>query len=194
MIKQISSIIVKNYFKDISKNIDKLTTFNEQIAEIAEKIYITINSGNKIIFCGNGGSAADCQHLASEFVGRFISNRNALPAIALTTDTSALTSIGNDFGFDQIFSRQLEAIGQKGDILIAISTSGNSENILKAIKISKQIGIVSIGFTGETGGLMKNKCDMLFAAPSLKTNHIQEMHIIAGHAICTIIDSLILES
>jgi len=127
-------------------------------------------------------------------VGRFISERAALPAIALTTDTSALTSIGNDFGFDQIFSRQLQAIGKRGDILIAISTSGNSENILKAIEVSKEIGIFSIGFTGQKGGLMKNNCDIVLAAPSLKTNHIQEMHIVIGHAICTIIDSYIVES
>ncbi|MCP4355446.1 MAG: D-sedoheptulose 7-phosphate isomerase [Proteobacteria bacterium] len=150
-----------------------------------------IKNGNKILFAGNGGSAADAQHWATELTVRYKVNRKAIPAIALTTDTSALTAIGNDFGFDYLFSRQVEALGNKGDVFIAISTSGNSANIINAIEEAKKIGITVIGFTGNGGGKMKNMCDVLIDIPSKTTARIQEMHEILGHSFCDIIEQSI---
>lgn len=143
-----------------------------------------IRNGNKILFFGNGGSAADAQHLATELTVRFKKDRAPIAAIALTTDTSALTAIGNDFGFEFLFSRQIEAIGKKGDVAIAISTSGNSQNVLRAIEASKKNGITVIGFTGETGGKMAKECDILLNVPSRTTARIQEMHIMLGQMLC----------
>ena len=143
-----------------------------------------IQSGNKILFFGNGGSASDAQHLATELTVRFIENRRPIAAIALTTDTSTLTAIGNDFGFDHIFSRQIEAIGQEGDIAIAISTSGKSPNIVKALKMAKAKNITTIGLSGRDGGLMPPLCDYMIIVPSDITARIQEMHILLGHMLC----------
>ena len=137
---------------------------------------------------GNGGSAADAQHLAGELVSRFYFDRPGLSAIALTTDTSILTAIGNDYGFDRIFSRQIESIGENGDVLVAISTSGNSPNILNALKICKQKGITTLGLTGGTGGAMKEFCDHIVIVPSNETPVIQESHILIGHMLCGIIE------
>lgn len=157
----------------------------ERIAEICVK---ALWSGKKIMFCGNGGSAADSQHLATELVSRLNFDRPGLAAIALTVDTSALTAIGNDYGFDHIFSRQIASIGQTGDVLIAISTSGNSANVLNAISIAKTRGIITIGKTGESGGKMKGKCDILLKIPSQETQRIQEGHIVLGHIYCGMIE------
>ncbi len=143
-----------------------------------------IKNGNKIMFFGNGGSAADAQHLATELSVRFINDRAPIAGIALTTDTSTLTAAGNDYGFEHIFSRQIEAIGNKGDIAIAISTSGNSPNITKAITTAKNKGITSIGLVGKTGGKMKKICDQILIVPSNSTARIQEMHILLGHMLC----------
>jgi D-sedoheptulose 7-phosphate isomerase len=148
-----------------------------------------LNNEKKILLCGNGGSAADAQHIAAELSGRFKKERKALAGIALTTDTSALTAIGNDYGFDFIFSRQLEAIGKRGDILIAISTSGNSKNVIKAIESARKIGLKIITLTGKKGGVMKDLGDINIVIPSNNTPRIQEMHIMVGHMICAIIDS-----
>lgn len=143
-----------------------------------------IKAGNKIFFFGNGGSAADAQHLATELTVRYKTDRDPIAAIALTTDTSALTAIGNDFGFDHLFARQLAALGRKGDVAIAISTSGNSPNVLKAIEQAKKTGITVVGFTGGTGGKMAALCDIVLKVPSPVTARIQEMHISFGQMLC----------
>ncbi len=154
-----------------------------------ESIKKTIDDGNKIILFGNGGSAADAQHIAAEFTGRFLQERRGLPAIALTTDTSALTAIGNDYGFENIFSRQVEALAVPGDLIIGISTSGNSANVLNGLKYAKLIGCKTIGLTGNTGGNMNDICDINIVVPSNVTARIQEMHILIGHIFCAYIDN-----
>jgi len=143
---------------------------------------------NKILLCGNGGSAADAQHIAAELSGRFKKERKPLAGIALTTDTSALTAIGNDYGYEYVFSRQVEAIGKEGDVLIAISTSGNSKNVITAIKSAKEIGMKIITLTGKDGGKMKDMGDLNLIVPSDDTPRIQEMHIMIGHMICALVD------
>ncbi len=140
------------------------------------------------MIAGNGGSAADAQHIAAELVGRFLRERKALPAMALTTDTSILTAIGNDYSFENVFSRQVEALGQAGDVAIGISTSGNSKNVIKAIQTAKKMEMITIGFTGESGGELKNCIDFCFQAPSQSTPHIQEAHLAVAHALCDIVE------
>lgn len=144
----------------------------------------SVTEGGKIMFCGNGGSASDSQHLATELTARYKTDRKAIASIALTTDTSALTAIGNDFGFEDLFSRQVEALGKPEDVLIGISTSGNSANVLKAMELAKSMGITTIGFTGETGGKMAPVCDIMLKVPSTTTARIQEMHITLGQMLC----------
>jgi D-sedoheptulose 7-phosphate isomerase len=161
---------------------------SEKIAAAYELVCKTIKAGNTIFLCGNGGSAADAQHIAAEFTGRFVKERAGLPAIALTTDSSALTAIGNDYGFARIFSRQLEALAKPGDLLIAISTSGNSENIVMAIHKAKEKSLSVIGLSGRDGGQMNELCDCNIVIPSNTTARIQEMHILIGHIFCTCID------
>ena len=177
-----------NYFNKVSKNFQQLETQHQEIDRIAQLIKQRLAQGNCIFFCGNGGSAADSQHLAAEFIGRYKKERHALPAIALTVDSSALTAIGNDYGFNDIFARQLSGLAKKNDVLIAISTSGNSANVLQAIDVAKEKGLTSIGLTGSDGGKMAVKCDECIKVPSDETNHIQEMHIAIGHYICGICD------
>ena len=161
---------------------------DEQLLQTIEKagtaILQTLKEGNKVLFCGNGGSAADAQHLAAEFSGRFYINRKALPAEALHCNTSYLTAVANDYSFDVIYSRIIEGIGNKGDVLIGLSTSGNSKNIIEAFKSAKAVGMVTIAFTGETGGAMKEIADYLVNIPSTNTPRIQESHIMVGHIIC----------
>ena len=142
----------------------------------------------KILFFGNGGSASDAQHLATELTVRFSKDRRAIPAISLVTDTSALTAVGNDYGFDKIFERQVEALANGGDILIGISTSGNSDNVLKAIEKGKELGCITIGFLGKDGGKLKEICNYSIIVPSTTTARIQEMHIMIGHIVCEYID------
>ncbi len=151
----------------------------------------TLKNGNKILLFGNGGSAADAQHIAAEIVGRYKSDRVALPAIALTTDTSAITAIGNDFGFSKIFKRQVEALANENDLLIGISTSGNSKNVLKALKFGKKIGCKTIGLSGGDGGKMGKFCDLNIIVPSNDTPRIQEMHILIGHIVAQAVDDCI---
>lgn len=146
---------------------------------------------HKLLLCGNGGSAADSQHIAAELVSRLNYDRPGLAAVALTTDTSALTAIGNDYGYDRVFARQIEAIGQNGDVLIAISTSGNSPNVLSALETAKKTGIKTIGMTGKSGGKMNGLCDITLKMPSSCTPNIQECHIMLGHIICQIIEDTI---
>ncbi len=150
-----------------------------------------LKRGNKLLFFGNGGSASDSQHIAAEFVGRYEKERRALPAIALTTDTSILTAVGNDYGFEQIFSRQIAALGQKGDVAVAISTSGNSKNVIVAIQKAKEMGIFTIGFMGRDGGAMKSLVDLALVVPSQKTSRIQESHIMIGHILCERVDDVL---
>ena len=158
------------------------------VEEIARHCVSALRAGNKILFVGNGGSAADSQHLAAELVSRLQYNRPAMAAIALTTDTSALTAIGNDYAFEDIFARQVSAIGQKGDVLFGISTSGQSPNILKALEVARSIGMTPIGLTGEYAPLMTECCDFVLNIPSSETPKIQECHIILGHIICALIE------
>lgn len=169
-------------------NNSAMLTEIEKVGELAVR---AICSGNKILICGNGGSAADAQHIAAELVGRFLKERKGLSAIALTTDSSILTSIGNDYSFDEIFSRQVEALGMKGDILIGISTSGNSENVYKAMLKAKDMEMKTIGFLGRTGGKCKDVSDNLLLIDSYESARVQEIHIMLGHIICGIVDHLL---
>ena len=153
------------------------------LEKIGNELYNAFKKGNKILLCGNGGSAADSQHIAAEFIVRFKRERKSLPAIALSTDTSVLTATANDYNYDVVFSRQIEGLGAKGDVLIAISTSGNSPNILAAVRAAKSLNMKTVGFTGGSGGKLVDLVDLCFVASSKKTPHIQEMHITALHAI-----------
>jgi len=156
----------------------------QTIEKASTAILQALKNGNKVLFCGNGGSAADAQHLAAEFSGRFYINRKALPAEALHCNTSYLTAVANDYSFDVIYSRIIEGIGIKGDVLIGLSTSGNSKNIIEAFRSAKAAGMVTIALTGETGGAMKEMVDYLINIPSANTPRIQESHIMVGHIIC----------
>ena len=157
--------------------------------EIAAKLCIdSLQSGGKILIFGNGGSAADAQHIAAELVGRYKVERKGLPAIALTTDTSALTSIGNDYGYNYVFDRQVEALANKGDVAIGISTGGSSGNVINGLKTAKELGCKLIGFSGRDGGEMNNLCDVNLVVPAEDTPRIQEMHIVIGHTVCHLID------
>jgi D-sedoheptulose 7-phosphate isomerase len=158
------------------------------VAETAHRVAAALRDGRKVLLFGNGGSAADAQHIAAEFVGRFIPDRIALPAISLATDTSALTALGNDYGYDMVFSRQVEALGNGGDVAIGISTSGNSPNVLEALDVARKKGLLTIGFTGQDGGKMNGRADVLFRVPTRMTPRIQETHITLGHVLCELID------
>ncbi len=164
------------------------TVLLNALEEAGELCRAAHRQGKKILLAGNGGSAADAQHIAAELVGRFHRERSALAAIALTTDSSALTAIGNDYGFDLVFSRQVEALGQAGDVLIGISTSGNSPNVLAATEAARARGMKIIGFTGKTGGKMATLCDVMVQVPSTETPRIQECHILLGHILCQLIE------
>jgi D-sedoheptulose 7-phosphate isomerase len=159
------------------------------IQKVIEEIILTYKSGGKVLFCGNGGSAADAQHLAAELTGRFYFDRHPLSAEALHCNTSYLTAVANDYSFDEIYSRLIDANGNNGDILIAISTSGNSKNIIKAINKANLLGLTTVGLTGETGGQMKDICKYLINVPSNDTPRIQESHILIGHIICELVEN-----
>lgn len=176
------SIDVKQSFLADSSNI-------VLIENICNSITNAFKNGRKVLLCGNGGSAADAQHIAAEFTGRFKINRPALPAEALHVNTSYLTAVGNDYGFDVIYSRIIEGIGHEGDILIALSTSGNSTNILNAVKAAKSKSMVTIGMTGISGGYMNDHCDFMVKIPSSNTPRIQESHILVGHIICQLVEN-----
>jgi D-sedoheptulose 7-phosphate isomerase len=160
---------------------------------IAAAISGALASGNKLLLIGNGGSAADAQHIAAEIVGRYKQERGAGAAIALTTDSSALTAIANDYGFEQVFARQVEGIGQRGDVLLALSTSGRSPNILAGLRAARQRGLVTVGFTGMGGEAMRPHCDYLFVAPSDDTAVIQQIHLTALHGICDIVERAMMQ-
>ncbi len=156
----------------------------QTITEVTDTIVQALQRGNRIYLCGNGGSAADAQHLAAEFSGRFYIDRKALPAEALHCNTSYLTAVANDYSYDVVYARLIDGIGNSGDVLIGLSTSGNSANIVKAFEVAKAKGIVTVGFTGLSGGVMKDISDYLINVPSTDTPHIQESHIMVGHVIC----------
>ncbi len=160
------------------------------LAQAAQTTAHAMRTGHKLLVAGNGGSAADAQHLAAEFVCRLCADRPALRAIALTTDSSALTAIGNDYGYDRIFARQVEALGQPGDVFLGISTSGNSPNILRALEMSRSLGITTIGLSGESGGAMLSLCDCMLRVPSRETMHIQEAHLALEHIFCAMVEQI----
>ena len=162
----------------------------EGLLAVAEVASTTIKAGHKIMLCGNGGSAADSQHIAAELIGRFEKERRSMAAIALTTDTSALTAIGNDYGYDQVFARQVEGLGQSGDLLIGISTSGNSKNVVKAMEVAQSKGIRTVALVGDKPeGAMQAIADYVLAAPSTNTARIQECHILIMHTLCQLVES-----
>jgi len=183
------TLSLENFWKaEFSQHQEVKTATNKKLQEPFVKLIDiaseAVKSGNKIIFAGNGGSAADSQHLATELTVRYTKDRKPIAAIALTTDSSALTAIGNDFGFEYLFSRQIEALAKEGDVFLAFSTSGNSENIINAINSAKKIGVRVVGLSGESGGKMAELCDILLNVPSTTTARIQEMHILLGHMFC----------
>ncbi|TQR33662.1 phosphoheptose isomerase [Campylobacter sp. MIT 99-7217] len=186
----LNTYIKEHFSKSISvkEQILKDESLIKLIKEVALKGVELYKKGGKILLAGNGGSAADAQHIAGELVSRFYFDRDGLASIALTTDTSILTAIGNDYGYERLFSRQLEANGVLGDMFIGISTSGNSKNILEALKSCKEKGILSVGLTGMSGGAMQGLCDYCIKVPSNETPRIQEAHILIGHIICAIIE------
>src|SRR6266487_3107340 len=169
-------------------------TMLEKIAEAVDVVTAAFANGNKVLFCGNGGSAADAQHLAAEFSGRFYKDRKALPAEALHCNTSYLTAVANDYSYDVVYSRIIDGIGQAGDILVGLSTSGNSGNIIKAFETAKEKKIITIGFTGLSGGLMKSFSDHLINIPSTDTPRIQEAHIMIGHIICQLTEQRLFQN
>jgi D-sedoheptulose 7-phosphate isomerase len=180
---------IRQIIKDHQNVIDTLKNNLNQINDAKQIIHNAIINGNKIIFFGNGGSASDAQHLSAELIGRFLKERKPLASISLSTDTSALTAIANDYGYSQIFSRQIEGIANEGDILIGISTSGNSDNIIKALSLKNNLMLKTIGLLGKNGGLAKDLCDIPIIVDSKNTARIQEAHILIGHIICELIDN-----
>lgn len=166
-----------------------IDSLQEDILKASQMSVETLKRGNKILLFGNGGSAGDAQHIAAELTGRYKTERRGLPAIALTTDTSAITAIGNDYGYQRIFDRQVEALANKGDLLIGISTSGNSPNVMNALRLGKEMGCQTLGMSGKGGGEMTTFCDLNLIVPANDTARIQEMHILIGHIICQAIDS-----
>jgi len=184
----LTDTITAEFESHIASSQQTMQLLTPLIADAALMILGVLQNGGKILLCGNGGSAADAQHFAAELTGRYIKERRGLPAIALTTDTSALTAIGNDYGYERVFERQVEALANKGDLLIGISTSGNSPNVLKALQLARKLGCQTIGMSGKDGGAMSQHCDLNLIIPSHDTPRIQEMHIFTIHTLCQIID------
>jgi D-sedoheptulose 7-phosphate isomerase len=184
-------ILRKNIQSSVEVHSRLLEACLPAMATAAEALITAFRSGHKALFFGNGGSAADAQHLAAEFVGRYLIERRPLPALALHVNTSAVTSIANDYGYEQVFSRQIQALGVAGDVAVGISTSGNSPNVLEGLKAARQLGLYTVGFTGADGGRMRKLTDVLIAAPSNETPRIQECHILIGHAVCDAVEQAI---
>ena len=186
MQEQISKIIQASI--DVKSAVLGNEELKNTVAKAVETLVTAFKNGNKVLFCGNGGSAADAQHLAAEFSGRFYTDREALPAEALHVNTSYITAVANDYSYDVVYSRMVQGIGKKGDVLVGLSTSGNSTNIIKAFEVCRTKGMVTIGFTGATGGKMKDLSDLLINVPSTDTPRIQESHILLGHIICQMVE------
>lgn len=176
------SIKVKETFVDAN---------GSALIQLAERIAEALTNDRKLLLCGNGGSAADAQHIAAEFVNRFVLERPPLPAIALTTDSSILTSIGNDYSFDEVFSKQVKAVGQEGDVLLGISTSGSSANVNEAVKVGREQGLYTAALTGGDGGPLRKLADLSLVVNSKVTARVQETHIFAGHMICQLVDEML---
>jgi D-sedoheptulose 7-phosphate isomerase len=174
-----------------ASGVEKLKTHTADIARAGDILIEALQNNRTIYFCGNGGSAADAQHLAAELSGRFLKNRRPLPGVALTTNSSTLTAIGNDFGFDEVFSRPLNGCGKKGDVLVSLSTSGNSPNVLKAVEVARTLGMKTISLTGERESALSAKSDICLKVPSASTPRIQEMHILVGHILCELAENAI---
>ena len=174
--------------RDLISRLQDNDDIRECVLRAASAITECFSRGGKLLLAGNGGSAADAQHMAAEYVSRFMYDRPGLPAIALTTDTSILTAVGNDYGFETVFTRQLQALGQCGDVYVCYSTSGRSQNVLHSLAEAKSRGLLSIGFTGDSGGHMHGLCDVLIKVPSSSTPHIQEGHLVLGHMICGMVE------
>ena len=166
-------------------------SFHGLVTQVAMRIVKSLGLGGKVFFFGNGGSAANAQHLAAEFTGRFLKERRALPALALSVNSSSLTAIGNDYGFDLVFARQLEALGKEGDVAVGLSTSGNSPNVIRALEAAKSKSIFSVALTGKSGGKLKNTADCTICIPSEETPRIQECHILTGHLICEMVEEVL---
>lgn len=179
---------LQQQLQDHRELFSRLDSLLPEVQAAVRLMVAALQRGNKVMFCGNGGSAADSQHLASEFTGRFVNDRRPLAAIALTTDSSALTSIANDYSFDDVFSRQLLGLGRKGDCLVAISTSGNSRNVIKAAEAARASAIHTIGLLGRDGGKLRGLCDAAIIVPSPTTARIQEAHSFIGHTICGLLE------
>lgn len=181
--------IIQNEFNEHIKTANLIHNLNHAVATSAQICIDCLNNGGKILIFGNGGSAADAQHIAAELVGRYKVDRKGLPAIALTTDSSVITSVANDFGFKNVFDRQVEAYANKDDVAIGISTSGSSENVINALKLASKLKCKTIGLSGQDDEILGQICDINLAVPSKDTPRIQEMHILIGHTICHLIDS-----
>lgn len=179
-----SEAVFASAFEEHQKVIEELRQQQPTLEALARKMTDAVMNGKKVLWCGNGGSAADAQHLAAEFVGRFRRERKPLASVALTTDTSVLTSIGNDYGYDQVFSRQVLALAEPGDIVVGISTSGNSANIVEALEAAKECGAYTVAMTGEGGGKMAGMADASLCVPTKDTARVQEAHILCGHMLC----------
>ncbi len=186
MTEKISSII--NESIAVKQLVLQDEALKNTVHDCIKTIVAAFKNGNKVLFCGNGGSAADAQHLAAEFSGRFYTDRDALPAEALHVNTSYLTAVANDYSYDVVYSRLIKGLGKKGDVLVGLSTSGNSKNIVNAFETAKEKGMVTIAFTGKTGGLLKDISDHLINIPSTDTPRIQESHILLGHIICQLVE------
>jgi D-sedoheptulose 7-phosphate isomerase len=178
---------------DVKQLLLRDVEFHALVAQAAIEIVKSLHAGGKVMFFGNGGSAADAQHLAAEFTGRYLKERRALPALALHTNTSSLTAIGNDYGFDLVFARQVEALGKPGDVAVGISTSGNSRNVVQALEVAKAGSIYTIALTGCSGGLMRHVADCTIRIPSQQTPRIQECHLLTGHIICEIAEEMLFD-
>ena len=184
----VNEVIAKEFEAHLKTIQAVIGNMESSLEEAANLVVNTLKNGNKVLLCGNGGSAADAQHIAAELTGRYKTERKGLPAIALTTDTSALTAISNDYGYAKVFDRQVEALANKGDLLIGISTSGNSDNIISALTTAKELGCSILGLSGHDGGKMNDICDVNLVVPSDDTPRIQEIHILLGHTLCQIVD------
>ena len=187
------SVLAKNIKEaiEVKQKVMSDSAMMEAIAKLAETMSDAYNKGNKVLFCGNGGSAADAQHLAAELSGRYYYDRPPLNSEALHVNTSYLTAVGNDYSFEMIYARMLEAIAHKGDILIAMSTSGNSPNVVKAVEQAKEMGMYTVGMAGASGGKMNDLCDVMIKVPSTDTPRIQEVHMLIGHTLCELVEKAI---
>jgi len=184
----VRSIISRNMAQSIEVHNQLLDSCLASATSAAEALVLSYSRGGKAFFFGNGGSAADAQHLAAEFVGRFLAERDPLPAIALNANSSAVTAIANDYGYEMVFARQLQALAAPGDVAVAISTSGNSQNVIEAVLLARRIGLLTVGLTGASGGRLRELVDVLIAVPSDDTPRIQECHILIGHALCDVVE------